>query len=91
MPIFDLLVMKTQGWSDHRNSNRADFRAKTKADVSDVFALLERAKFEEVSCYDEASEDRHSPEFMSHACDLVNEFVYVHGRPQKWRAIGFPV
>ena len=26
MPIFDLLVMKTQGWWDHRTSPRSDFR-----------------------------------------------------------------
>jgi len=49
MPIFDLLIMKTQGWWDHRNSDRADYRAKQSADVSDIVALLKRAKFEKVS------------------------------------------
>jgi hypothetical protein len=91
MPIFDLLVMKTQGWQDHRISPRADFRAKVEADVSDIFALLKCAKFERVSCVNEAKKFRHSQEFMSYACTLVNEFVFIHGRPKQWRAIGFPV
>jgi hypothetical protein len=91
MPIFDLLVMKTQGWWDHRNSHRADFRAKASIDVSDIFALLKRAKYEKVSYVDEANEDRHSQEFMSRARTLVNKFVGIYGRPRPWRALGFPV
>jgi hypothetical protein len=89
MPIFDLLVMKTQGWNDHRNSYRSDFRAKEDDDVSDIFALLESAKQENVSY--RANRKRHSREFMSHARTLVNEFVNEYGRPGKWRALGFPV
>ena len=91
MPIFDLLVMKTQGWWDHRDSDRADFRAKEDADVSDIFALLKRAKFEKVSYDDEANESRHSREFMSRARTLVNKFVRIYGKATKWRALGFPV
>ena len=91
MPIFDLLVMKTQGWWDHSTSNRADFRAKERADVSDIFALLDRAKQENVSYIDEANEDRHPPGFMNHAYGLANEFVNDYGRPGRWRALGFPM
>ena len=91
MPLFDLLVMKTQGWWDHRVSYRADFRAKEDGDVSDIFALLERAKQENISYVDEANEDRHSPEFMSHAHTLANRFVRAYGRPRQWKALGFPV
>jgi hypothetical protein len=91
MPIFDLLVMKTQGWWDHRNSYRKDFRAKERADVSDIFALLECAKWQNVSYIEEANEDRHSWEFMSHARNLANKFVLVYGRTQQWRSLGFPV
>ncbi|KAI0251564.1 hypothetical protein BJV78DRAFT_1074394, partial [Lactifluus subvellereus] len=43
MPLFDLLVMKLQGWRDHSTSLRPDFRAKVGADVTDVRALLNRA------------------------------------------------
>jgi hypothetical protein len=91
MPIFDLLVMKTQGWLHHHVSLRPDYRAKESADVSDIFALLESAKQQNVSYVLEANEDRHSPEFMSHARTLVNKFVHIHGRPQPWRALGFPI
>jgi len=91
MPIFDLLVMKPQGWRDHRISPRADFRAKVVADVYDIFALLKSAKFEKVSYVDEANKSRHSQEFMSRARTLVNDFVFTYGRPEGWRAIGFPV
>jgi hypothetical protein len=91
MPIFDLLVMKTQGWLHHCISHRADSQAKERHDVTDIFALLDRAKQMNVSCFDEANEYRHSPEFMSDACALVNKFVSVYGRPGRWRALGFPV
>ena len=91
MPLFDLLVMKTRGWRDHRISHRADFRAKESADVSDIFALLARAKQENVSFIDEANDGRHSPEFLDFALTLANGFVRVHRRPRPWRALGFPV
>jgi hypothetical protein len=91
MPIFDLLVMKMQGWRDHRDSNRADYRAKESADVSDIFALLERAKQDNISYVDESNEYRHSQEFISRARTLVNKFVRVYGRPGQWRALEFPV
>ena len=91
MPIFDLLIMKTQGWWHHRESDRRDFRAKEKDDVSYIFALLECAKQENVSYADEANKHRHSRKFMDHAQSLVNKFVPVYGGHQEWRAIGFRV
>jgi hypothetical protein len=89
MPIFDLLVMKTQGWWDHRTSHRSDFRAKESDDVSDIFALLERAKKEGVSYEDH--EYQHSQEFMDNADTLVKRFVRVYGRHRQWRILDFPV
>ena len=91
MPIFDLLVMKTQGWWHHSISFREDFREKETADVSDIFALLDRAKQENVWFIDEANEERHSPEFMSYASTLAKRFVRDYGRPRRWRTLGFPV
>jgi hypothetical protein len=91
MPIFDLLVLKTQGWWDHRNSSRRDFREKESNDVSDVVALLRRAKAKGVSYDDEVDEYRHSQEFMSHALALANRFVMVNGRHRLWRALDFTV
>ncbi|KAH9984111.1 hypothetical protein BJV77DRAFT_934584, partial [Russula vinacea] len=43
MSIFDLLVMRTQGWWDHRNSPRRDFQDKVNDDASDILTLLDRA------------------------------------------------
>jgi hypothetical protein len=91
MPIFDLLVMKTQGWWDHRTSDRASFRAKESDDVSDILALLKCAKEEAVSYDDEADEDRHSEDFMDHARILAKRFVRVYGKHRRWRALEFPV
>lgn len=91
MPIFDLLVMKVQGWRNRRESERAVDHAKLNDDVSDTYALLECAKQENVSFVDESDESRHTPEFISHARDLVNKFVHVNGKHHKWRALGFPV
>ncbi|KAI9438003.1 hypothetical protein H4582DRAFT_1952045 [Lactarius indigo] len=91
MPLFDLLVMKTQGWWDHRTSPRKDFQAKEEGDVEDVFALLDRAVQEEVSYQDESGAFRHSYEFMDYALVLARRFVRKNGRRGKWRAIGFPL
>jgi hypothetical protein len=88
MPLFDLLVMKTQGWWNRCVSYQV---AKAKNDASDIFALLERAKLENVSYVDEANEDRHSPKFMNYAHILANRFVRAYGKPQQWKALGFSV
>jgi hypothetical protein len=91
MSIFDLLVMRTQGWWDHRNSPRRDFQDKVNDDASDILALLDRARLEGVSYDDVADEYRHPQEFLDNACSLANEFVNIYGRHQRWRALHFPV
>ena len=91
MLIFDLLVMKTQGWWDHCTSNRKDFRAKINNDVSDIDALLECARQQNVSYVDEEYENGHSIEFMSRALALAKRFVRNYGEPRRWRALRFPV
>jgi hypothetical protein len=91
MPIFDLLVMKTRGWFDHRTSDREDYRAKEDADVNDIIALLERAVEDGISYDNEAYETRHSQNFMVLAALLVKRFVRAHGRRHLWQALDFPV
>jgi len=91
MPLFDLLVMKTKGWWDHRTSRRPDFLAKESADVSDIDALLGRAKDENISYSDEAEEYRHQDGFMDLARDLSRRFVNVYGGYRRWSNLGFPV
>ncbi|KAI9438004.1 hypothetical protein H4582DRAFT_2057512 [Lactarius indigo] len=89
MPLFELLVMKTQGWWDHHTSYRNDFRAKVPADVTDIDALLDCAMEEEVSYQDESESFRHSDEFMDYALFLARMFANKHGRRWKWRRLGF--
>jgi len=91
MPLFDLLVMKTKGWWDHSTSFRPDFRDKEATDVSDIYALLDHAKDENVSYDYELYEDRHQDGFMDLAHDLSRRFVGVYGRPGQWRRLGFPI
>ena len=91
MPVFDLLIMRTQGWWEHRISSRSDFRKKVNNDVSEIFALLQCAMEEGVSYVNEANKRRHSPEFMGRARTFVNSFVNIHGGYQQWRALQFPV
>ena len=91
MPLFDLLVMKTQGWWHHCISPRKDFQATVKADVVDVDALLDYAAEEGVEYEDERAVCRHTCEFMEWALVLTRRFVRKHRQWGKWRAIGFPL
>ena len=90
MPLFDLLVMKIQGWWHYCTSLRQDFQAKVKADVVDVDALLDRAE-EGVEYEDEHAAFRHTCEFMEWMLLLARRLVRRHRRRGEWRAIGFPL
>jgi hypothetical protein len=92
MPLFALLVMKTQGWWDHRVSPREDFRAKEDGDVDDVDALLDHAADEDVDYEVERASGRYTSEFMDKTLLHARRFVSVlRGRREKWKAIGFPL
>jgi len=90
MPLFDLLVMKLQGWWDHRNSLRPDFQAKAITDVGDINALLDRADTENLSYDDEIDAYRHHQEFVDNACTHLRRFVSAYGGNRRWRHLGFP-
>jgi hypothetical protein len=89
MPLFDLLVMKMQGWRDHRASRRSDFRAKVGADVTDIRALLARARWEKISYGKEYH--HHTRGFMARARRLALGFVKACGGQKKFRELGFPM
>jgi len=91
MPLIDLIVTKTQGWWDHRTSDREDFRAKEAADVSDIYALLDHALEEDVEDQVEAWAYRRTIEDMDYGFNLARRFVRTYGQPEKWRRIGFPL
>lgn len=86
-PLFDLIVIKMQGWRDHRASRRTDFRAKVGADISDVRALLDQALIEEMSYQNE----KHRRGFMNRALKLALSFVEICGHRSKFQALGFPM
>jgi len=88
MPLFGLLVMKIQGWSDHRASSRSDFRGKVEEDETDVYALLDQAVMEGIS-YGE--EERYTEEFMDRAGTLALEFAVTCGGQDALWDLGFPV
>lgn len=89
MPLFDLLVMKMQGWRDHRASRRSDFRVKVRADVTDIRALLARARWEKISYGKEYH--HHTRGFMARARRLALGFVKACGGRKKFRELGFPM
>jgi hypothetical protein len=89
MPLFDLLVMKIQGWRDHRASRREDFLAKVEADVTDIRALLVQARLRRISYRKEYR--CHTRGFMNRAQRLALGFVEVCGRQTKFQALGFPM
>jgi len=41
MPMLALLLLKLQGWDDHRNSTRRDFQQKQYVDAEDIIELLQ--------------------------------------------------
>ncbi|KAH9961758.1 hypothetical protein BC827DRAFT_1131405 [Russula dissimulans] len=68
-PLFDLLVIKIQGFRDHAKSRRSDFQAKVEADITDIRALLDRAMMEEISYQNE--KHHHTRNFMNRARKLA--------------------
>lgn len=89
MPLFDLLVMKMQGWRDHRASRRSDFRAKVEADVTDIRALLARARWQKISYRNEYR--HHTRGFMGRARRLALGFVEACGGQTKFEELDFPM
>jgi hypothetical protein len=88
-PLFDLLVIKMQGWRDHKASRRSDFRAKLGADISDIRALLEEALVEDMSYQDEKR--HHTRGFMARALRLAFSFIDQYDERAKFLALGFPM
>ena len=43
MPLIPLLLLKLQGWDDHRSAARADLQQKQYVDIRDVSQLLQIA------------------------------------------------
>lgn len=89
IPPLPLLLMKLQGWTDHRNSSRRDFQEKQYVDVEDIEEMLT------IVCNTGTHINSRSltwlpDDFVSAAQEHVYE--YVEEFPQsamEWEALGF--
>ena len=91
MPLFAVLLLKLQGWTDHRDSTQTDMRLKRYVDVNDIEKLLKII----VDKYPDQIVDRQRwvPESMIPAAQKrVDEFVLEKpGTKSGWLYIGFKV
>jgi len=73
VPLLVLLILKVQGWRDHRRSRKKRFRAKIPQDIEDISWLLVMA--------DDANDRLYELElwapnwFMNHADNLVTRYT----------------
>ncbi|TCD70778.1 hypothetical protein EIP91_001809 [Steccherinum ochraceum] len=84
LPFSALLLMKVQGWSDHRKSERSDYRLKQHQDAKDVNELLAIGK---------ERGERLTPEtlpsdFWLAGMKLIVEYVNVKGGRMSWEELG---
>ncbi|TCD70785.1 hypothetical protein EIP91_001816 [Steccherinum ochraceum] len=86
LPFLVTLILKVQGWRDHGNSSREDFRAKVEVDERDINEMLRiaRRRGEDV-----ARETWIPRWFLNHGDDLVQEYVNAVGGGRLWELIGF--
>ncbi|KAJ4482589.1 hypothetical protein J3R30DRAFT_3700136 [Lentinula aciculospora] len=88
MPLLALLLLKLQGWTDHRHSRKAHERAKVRQDVADTREMLKIAVDKEAHIDD--SEARWMPRwFVREMAERVNEYIYKFpGSQTDWEKLG---
>lgn len=89
LPFIALLLMKLQGWSDHRASARSDMRDKQYVDVRDLHQLLTigAQRGERVDGI-----QHWLPEsFVALGQERITRFIENYRQPDGWRRIGFAV
>lgn len=90
MPLLAMLLLKLQGWTDHRDSTRRDMREKQYVDVEDIDQMLEIA----VESYGvRLREERWLPSwFIRRGRNRVKEYVEEFPESAEyWNQIGFRV
>lgn len=86
-PFDVLLLLKLQGWDDHRQSNVPRYYEKHYADVDHIYDLLDIGVGSEPFDLDNLPED-----FVQAAQDRVYSFVREHPNTKDdWSALGFRV
>jgi hypothetical protein len=91
MPLLAVLLLKLQGWTDHRDSEREDFQEKQFMDVDDIketLSILRRVFPKETL----KSESWMPSSFVNAAKWRVDEFVEAFpDTTEHWWFIGFDV
>jgi hypothetical protein len=91
MPIISLLLLKLQGWEDHRNSTRSDMQHKQYMDIRDINQLLQIASQREARLEDELG--WLPQEFVDTGRERLARYLQTI-RPMhasRWAEIGFEV
>lgn len=90
LPILPLLLLKLQGWEDHRNSSRSDIQQKQLTDVRDVAQLVATAARQAANIH---SETYLPDSFVQQAQTRLNKFMETvrPAEPLLWGRIGFLV
>ncbi|KAI0634435.1 hypothetical protein C8Q77DRAFT_1056218 [Trametes polyzona] len=86
------LLLKLQGWSDHRASHRVDMRQKQRLDVRDINALLDIVCARNVQLTD--ADAMWIPQTMKEAAIKTVRRYVTFASPksaEKWKLVGFPV
>lgn len=89
MPIIPLLILKLQGWDDHRESTRTDMRAKQYVDIRDISQLLRIAVGQGASV--ESASEWLPADFVDAGRERLARYLEIV-RPvqsQSWKEIGF--
>ncbi|EEB94086.1 hypothetical protein MPER_07166, partial [Moniliophthora perniciosa FA553] len=90
MPFVPLLMLKLQGWTDHKESPKSHMRAKQYVDIIDVLGLLELAEAQYADKKLSEEESWLPESFVNAARDRVKDFVEEYpASSQSWEAIGF--
>lgn len=88
LPLFALLLMKLQGWVDHRASSRSDMQAKQYVDLRDLAQLVTIAS----NNGEHIDNAQWLPEsFLELAKQRVEDLIEATRQPTNWRRIGFNV
>lgn len=88
LPFMALLLMKLQGWSDHRASGRSDMWEKQYVDVRDINQMLGIA----ASRGENVNNETWLPkDFLDVARQRVVRFVEHFRQPARWERVGFEV
>jgi hypothetical protein len=88
MPLEPLILLKLQGWSDHRKSPRKDFQEKQHTDVDDIEELMDICVEAGIKPHDAHWLDY---DFRMKAYDRVNDFVEVFPEVWGWAELGYEV